>query len=343
MSDDRKPCFGFFDLDSAAYAGASAVQKDRYKWVNKITGEESIVFEKAKEAKAFMDEEVMFGADEEEWERIKFQEVGTLQEALKATEDAVNSFVKTFKKLACKERPLKYTGFLTRSGVSKNKDIKGLEDQYQFNRVGLEKPIYLEDCKNHILTVYDWVKLAASGYEADAPVIGFCERKGYDGVILSIDKDLKQAENVFFVDMNKDYSQRKLVKTTSLGYLDERLTASGQKVMEGHGFKLLCYQAIVGDVSDGYKGLRGIGHTKGLALLKDCTSKEECVRVMLEVYKDKLGESYTYTSWDGVEQTRTPEELLDQHFKLAYQERSSTDMWDLYKHLRTKEETNEDS
>lgn len=332
MTDNELPTHGYFDLDSCAYDGACSVQKKVYWWERKDGSEKSEDFTKAAKAKDYMDDLSMMGEDSDDWVRKDREVVGTLEDALKASEDSVKNFIKTFEHLAHKSKPLTKVGYLTRSG-DKNKAKKGLEDEYQFNRKDKAKPIYQEACKNHILTVFDWVKLAPAGFEADALVIGMAERRGRQACILSIDKDLCQVYDSYFVDMNPPFPKRGLLPTTELGALWIEENARGNTKAAGHGFKFIAYQAIAGDTSDGYKGLKGWAYKKVIPKLKDLTSKKEVVECLLEIYENQIGDYIEYTSWDGQAMKLTPKELLQQHFELPYQERSSKDVFNLDDYL----------
>ena len=85
----------------------------------------------------------------------------------------------------------------------------------------------------------------------------------------------------------------------------------------------MCYQAVAGDNADNYFGLKGAGKVAVMNALEGKETYKECLDAIYELYAKK--DSYTYVSWDGQTITRTPLELMQQHFFLAYQERNKKD------------------
>ena len=224
-----------------------------------------------------------------------------------------------------------FKGFLTCSG-RKLKDADGLEDRYQHNRYDcLEtwtpkpKPDHLSDCRTYLIT-FDWIKMSPPGIEADAVVVGLAERKGEDACIGFKDKDLRQTMKVNMVEMNAQPHERVLETTDILGSLRVKVSVKGAKKVEGEGFKIMCYQTCVGDSADGYKGINKFGPMAGFALFAPCKSVEDCCKALVNLYNDKFPEGKKYTSWDGQEMDLTAMQLLTQHMRLAYHERSSKDL-----------------
>lgn len=321
----------YLDLDAVAYTGASIAQKLAYKWKKKDGSEETEVFDKAAKAKEWYDGEVGFGMIEpDEWERETITLYQPLDVAIKGMDYELKKWKDSIHKLWSKD--CEFVGFLTCSGL-KNKDAPHIENRYQHNRYTCkktwtpkEKPIHLPNCRSHMITAYDWVHMSPPGIEADAIVVGFAERRGLDACIGFKDKDLRQTMNVNLVEMNAQPRDRILETTNDLG--DLRLTRSvkGVPKIHGEGFKILCYQTAAGDSSDGYKGIKGFAEVAGFDLFNPCTTVEECCKVLAELYQGKFPEGKQYKSWDGKEMDLTWEELLTQHMRLAYHERSSKDL-----------------
>lgn len=322
----------FLDLDSVAYIGACIAQKTRYKYINKNTQEETELFKSAKDAKVWMEGEIFFGGitDESEWERVSVIDYLPEKDALFITQKELESWVGAAKRLT--DNPnLILKGFLTKSGL-KTKDIPGIERRYQQNRyadienwIPSPKPRHLTACRNHLLNLYDWIQLAPEGFEADAVVIALAEKKRNKAVIVTKDKDLRQAMGTYLIDMNPD------AKFLKLEYLDpfgEILLEKNHRhsKLTGSGFKFLCAQAVMGDPSDGYLSLEKFGAVSAYNLLKDCTTYEECLEALIKLYNERFPNGYTYTSWDKQTVTVTANELLVQHFQLAYQERGKGDL-----------------
>jgi hypothetical protein len=329
--------YAYLDLDAVAYAGACSAEKTFYKWKKKDGSEpDSNPFQRASEAKGWMDMQLGFDfiTDVTEWERVTYKEPLTLKVATDKVDDKIKEWQKSIRELFDEDAIFK--GYLTCSGP-KNKDIKGLEHRYQHNRY-LEnndfprvwtpqaKPSFLSGCREYLLTAYDWVKMSPAGVEADACVILEAERKGYDGCLGFVDKDLRQAMRTCIVEMNAKPIDRKLEKTSELGDLRIKFSKAGVKMVEGEGFKLVCFQTVVGDGADGYKGVKGVGAMAGYNLLKDCLTVLECCEILVAFYSNKFPDGIIYDSWDGVNIHKSAKELLVQHQRLAYHERGSKDL-----------------
>ena len=322
------------DLDSVAYLAASIAQKVNYQYTNKNTGQQSEVFKNAKEAKQWLYEETEFeGIDPTEWERSEIIKWLTFKEVKTVADNEITNWIKAAKKFS--DNPdIVIKGYLTSSGI-KNKDIKGLQDRYQYNRylntatdyegwIPKPRPKYLGQCRDYLLTRYPWIKMSPKKIEADAPVVYFAESKGEKGLLMSKDKDLKQAMNTHYIDMNPKKDEQVLCKSSIIGYIDI-LERGNVKELVGDGFKLICAQTIKGDASDGYKGVPKVGAVKVMEILASEDTPEGCCKALLDFYEYKYSNGITYKSWDDVEQHRTAQELLIQHMKLAYHERGPKD------------------
>lgn len=353
-----KPYKFFIDSDPVAYAGAASAQSPVYTWIqydsNGTEIQRSEGFYKAVDAKAWIGSECWEDEPEDDgWIREVTTEYKTLQDAYDATDEVMKDYKRTANKFCRKGKDPVLAGWLTPSGL-KDKDIKGLEDQYQFNRIGKERPRYLKECRSYLLSAYPWIKMARQGFEADTHVVGRAESAGDDGCTMSIDKDIAQAQQTWNINMYDGFNDRKCKYAEDLGELWQQLTIRGKSKTKGDGFMFLCYQALVGDVSDGYKGLMGVGDKAALKALLPCTTKIECVQALEKLYKQKAKKGYLckklkefpddfepieglfqYMSWDDEPQTRTVHEMMQQHFSLAYQERSPYDVFDINDYLET--------
>ncbi|AIW02364.1 exodeoxyribonuclease [Escherichia phage vB_EcoM-VpaE1] len=314
----------FIDSDSIAYKGACVVEKAKYKYVNKLTAEESEPFDNAKDAARWLAdqrilvEELGLTFDEDEWERQTWKEAKSEKEAIMATQQVLQEWLK----VVGKERT--WVGYLTEKGVHKHKDIKGLEHQYQGNRKDAVTPTHLVACREYLLSRPEF-KLILDGFEADSIVIAKAEKMGKKAALMSIDKDLRQAEGTYCIDMTYEKSPLIFIADNNVGEIWDcpiKSTPKAKKTV-GVGFKFLCYQAVAGDNADNYFGLKGVGKVTIMKALEGKTTYKECLDAIYELYAKK--ESYTYVSWDGQTITRTPLELMQQHFFLAYQERNKKD------------------
>lgn len=354
--DVKLPYKFFIDSDPIAYAGASSAEPAIYYWVQKdAEGNEidrSEDFRKAVDAKQWIEAQC-WDTDPSSigWERISGKDDRGVQAAYDATDEVVKDYLRTSKKFCREGKEPVIKGYLTESDVRKTKDIEGLEDRYQGNRTG-EKPKYLKECRQYLLDTYPWVKMAKTGWEADTHVVGLAESAGEDGCTMSIDKDIDQVSGCHHINMNETPSERKCYFSSGIGSLWVEETHRGKGKIKGNGFKFLCYQAVVGDVSDGYKGLQGIGEQKAFSALVGQETKEACVAAIKALYEAKSKKGYIckkmkeretppeaeagifkYESWDGVDYSLTIEQMMQQHFDLAYQERSPSDKFVLQDYL----------
>lgn len=315
-------------MDSIAYVGACIAEKNAYIYKEKAGDGKSQVFDKAKDGKVWWEGAIAFDEiTEENWERhtiVKLQDVSV---ALKGVEYELSNWKRDIIRLT-KNPDIVFKGYLTPSGI-KTKDVTGLEDRYQYNRylckaewTKAPPPTHLVACREHLINLCPWMKMAPKGFEADAPVIHVAEKRGHNAVAVSKDKDIAQAMRTNFIDMNP--SQPKLAKHTVLGEL-ELIKKKSSNQVKGSGFKLICYQTIVGDTSDGYKGLNKAGPVMGHKLFAPLESVEECLEALLKLYRERFPEGHEYTDWGGIEQHRTAEELVVQHMQLAYHERGKSD------------------
>lgn len=296
----------FIDADPIAYKGACSVDKLNYQWVRKELDnvvEESKVFPSAEECKTWYQEQVeMLEKDMTGWERLTIQVLGSLEDALKNTEACMKDYLDTFELVKHTKSKGVVKAWLTASGAEKLKDIKGLEDRYQFNRFESEsvkdstwipkkKPEYLDACRAHLIKVYDFVKISPKGYEADSLVLHHAMKAGKRGVILSIDKDLGQAQDTYFINMNPIQKDRECLYCDPIGSIIIKDNGK-KKDYKGVGFKWLMFQTICGDPTDGYKGLKGAGPVVALSILEPCTSKAEMIEAMEVLYKDVIRKLY---------------------------------------------------
>lgn len=225
-----------------------------------------------------------------------------------------------------------FKGYLTSSG-RKNKDTDGIQDRYQFNRYlskhpdweSKPKPKYLSEMRSYLISSYDWIKMSPKGVEADACVVYFAEKAGLNGCVQFKDKDLRQAGGTNILEMNGAPNTWELETTTQLGELSLSYNAKGEKVVKGSGFKLVCFQTLVGDTSDGYKGVKGFGKVAGYELFHELETVEDCCDELVHYYENKFPEGLEYKDWQGNAQHRSARELLVQHMKMAYHERGPKD------------------
>lgn len=323
----------FIDSDPLAYEGAFGVQKARYKYRNIVTGDETLLFENAKQGKLHLSHEEekaeLFGYefDPKEWIREKVVVLGSEQDAINAAEAALKRYLKHVPNRV-------WQGFFTEKGVRKSKDVDGTEKRYQGNRDQLIAPVHHKLCRDHLLAKPE-MKMVKGNFEADSIVIALAENKGLSGCLMSLDKDLKTAEKTYVIDMSYD-PPLITIAHDGVGGLWVCPIKSKPKVekVTGVGFKWLCLQIAAGDSADGYHGIKGVGQKSVLAALQDCKTHKECLETLYKTFYEPHGD-FEYTSWDNQEMRLTPAEMLLQHASLAYQERSPRDRFTFEKYGMT--------
>lgn len=314
--DYNKVRFCYFDADPIVYRAGFGSQKTKYIFRDNEGSVASPTLGSAREATVWLEDLEEFGQDTSCYKREPIIEY--LSEAKAIAK--FDSIIEEYRKKAG-NHITHFVGFLTPSG-DKHKCILGTEDQYQLQRTGTEKPKHHKALKSYAASL-SFIKMSPLGYEADELLIYNAERKGDKGVVMSIDKDMNIAQNTWVIHLQKDGSGDP-VWNTELGHLD--LYRKGTDVKgTGGGFKFLAYQALAGDRSDHYFGLKNFGPVKAVELIHGCESQKEVVQKCLEVYTEVYGESHSYTSWDGQEITKTPLEMLQMHFEMPYMSKGPND------------------
>jgi 5'-3' exonuclease len=136
--------------------------------------------------------------------------------------------------------------------------------QYKANRKGSARPVGLGHAIKYLEDNY---KIARRpGLEAD-DVMGILAGSEHitDPVIVSIDKDMM---------------------TVPGRVLNPNKMNRAQKVSERSADRMMFYQALVGDSTDGYPGAKGIGPKKAEKALQDWTTERELYERCLKLYED---------------------------------------------------------
>ena len=131
--------------------------------------------------------------------------------------------------------------------------------EYKMNRAKLRRPVHYEALREFLVT--NWNALVVNNMEADDLVSarGIAEP---ENVIVSIDKDLWTTPGIHYHWKSK--------------VLEE--------VSEHEAWMNLYTMALVGDVADNVKGVRGIGPKKAAKILDRATSAREMYDFCLETY-----------------------------------------------------------
>lgn len=319
------PEYCYADIDPVVYRAGFSAQKTKYFFKDDKGEIVSSIFTSASKAKEWIKDLEEFGEDVEGYHRESFVEYLTESQALKKFDDIIREYRKKVGKSV-----KHFKGYLTPSG-DKHKSIKGIEDEYQLQRAGTDKPKHHDAIKAYAASK-DFIIVSPQGFEADELLIYNAEKKGENAVVISIDKDMCTSEETWVLHLQKDGSGEP-VWNTSLGHLELYEGGSETKGIGG-GFKFLAYQAICGDRSDHYFGCKGVGAKTAVKIIKDCEDRSEIIEACLKHYEKVYGESHKYTSWDGQKLEKTPLEMLQMHFEMPYMQRGPKDSGiDINKHL----------
>lgn len=160
--------------------------------------------------------------------------------------------------------------FLALSGD--NNFRKQIYPEYKANRIDMEKPQFLAQCKDYLHLQYNAVY--SDGCEAD-DLLGIEQCKDINNTIIcSLDKDLRQIPGWHFS------------WEISGGKPEKRWTKPAELVNVTHdeGTRFFYKQLIIGDATDNIKGVRGAG--KKAAEIIDALSTEQ---EMFETVRDMYG------------------------------------------------------
>jgi 5'-3' exonuclease len=157
---------------------------------------------------------------------------------------------------------------------------------YKGNRAEMKRPKHLQALKKHI--VKKWKATVSEDKEADDDVCIAAHEEPHC-IIAHIDKDLDQIPGSHYNYVKKQF----------------------YNIGKFEGLKNLYTQALVGDVADNIKGVKGIGKVKAAKILKDCFTEEQLYKTVLECYTNS---------------NKTVEQLHE-NMKLLYLLRSHDDEW----------------
>jgi 5'-3' exonuclease len=142
---------------------------------------------------------------------------------------------------------------------------------YKANRQDKEKPVWLEQLKEHM--VKEWGARFSYGMEADDALgiqqtlnekaDNFGDDTWIESAICSIDKDLLQIPGRHYNFVKKEWAA----------------------VQALTGMKWFYKQILIGDTADEIPGCEGIGPVKSHKIIDPCTNEAECFQAVMETYK----------------------------------------------------------
>lgn len=151
-----------------------------------------------------------------------------------------------------------YKAYLT--GKGNFRDAVAKTQPYKGNRKDVAKPIYYDELRKHLQRLG---AVVCTGYEADDAVC--VEAHASDYWIVHVDKDLDQIPGWHY-NPKKDIIYHVDAFKAEYNFYTQLLT---------------------GDRVDNIPGIRGIGPKKAEKILEGCSTVEDMVSAVKEVYKDK--------------------------------------------------------
>lgn len=196
--------------------------------------------------------------------------------------------------------------------------------KYKSNRKTTRRPQHLPDAREYLMKYYD--TFTVTGIEADDVVQGATEyiinkTEAY-AIAYNLDKD-------FHTSMTKNrywhITKSEIVELS--GGLGE-LYLSGNTV-KGDGLMWVCYQLLLGDVSDGYSPKtffnKRYGEKSFYRDFKDCKTENELLTAWIAKWKSLLPESIEYEDWEGIDRKHNWLSLAELYFQCLYMRMSPVD------------------
>jgi hypothetical protein len=201
------------------------------------------------------------------------------------------------------------------SGKSNFRDNLPLPSKYKGGRSETLRPVHLKECKKYLWKSHP--SLIAKDREADDDLIikGYeYLSKGYQVIIAGIDKDSWSSSGLSLYNYTEEAPKLELLP--DFGYL----TDTGKKII-GRGFLWLMFQQVLGDKTDSFNPaeIAGVkyGDKSAYKLLKDTTTKQEALQLVVDQYKKWYPNEVTYTDWTGKKQTKDYRAIFQMYFSCA--------------------------
>ena len=204
--------------------------------------------------------------------------VGELSEAQADVDDMIDKLVamtgstKSILALTCKEKNFR----------------KDILPTYKSNRAGTvdRRPVMLQAMKDYmVLNYHTDVRLGLEGDD----VLGILQGNHIDTIIISEDKDMRTVAGALYAPNRPEVGEIEVTKLQADAFL--------------------CYQTIVGDSTDGYKGAIGVGPKSLYAQEVLVADAEELWDIVLEAY-GSIGETET----EALVQARCARILTADHY-----------------------------
>lgn len=202
------------------------------------------------------------------------------------------------------------------SGDNNFRDSLPLPRKYKGNRDDALKPLLRQECKSYLTGKYKAEVI--HGCETDDALIyyGYEElAKGNEVIIVSNDKDSNCYSDLKLFDYTKDDAQ--IIDIPKLG----SLWVDPKGKVRGLGFMHYALQMSIGDITDHYKPTDltnpkvNLGDKGAYELLKDCTSEQEALQVIISRYMAWYPRRFTYKDWTGKSHSVIWKDIIDLYHK----------------------------
>lgn len=218
------------------------------------------------------------------------------------------------------------------SGKDNFRDSLPLPKKYKGNRAEMIRPVHLRDTKlymvkNHKAKICNYAEaddfLIIAGYEE--------LNKGNIPILVTVDKDANAYSNLSVYDFTQENPE--VILLPEFG----SLWNTGKKIA-GNGFIWFCYQWLIGDGTDFFSPLDltdnlRFGEKAAFKALKDCTTKEEAVKVVVDHYKKWYPTEFEYTAWNGEIIKSNYKHMLQLYFYCCGMKTHKEDDLNIYKKL----------
>ena len=206
-------------------------------------------------------------------------------------------------------------------------------NQYKSNRDDTLRPLQLKDAREYIIKHHKGV--VVDNVEADdllaiygrATYDSFKETGKFKYVVVSFDKDNLTMPTFLF----NNYSEEGKLKHPIPMLVDEDIGTLflDKNKVKGYGFKFKCFQLIYGDPSDGIQPYQNFkirfGETSAYKLIQPCKTKQECLQVVVDKYKEWFPEGVKFTNWDNTEVSLTTGQWLNIIYRMTHMLQSKQD------------------
>ena len=199
-----------------------------------------------------------------------------------------------------------------------------LPTPYKDNRADNIRPVHLAAVRSHLRRKYK-AKVVDNGLEVDDVVTiraYECLQNAQEAVLASVDKDSYQCQGIALY--NWLAADPKIELIPDVGHLRK-----DKDTVKGDGLMFLAFQVLAGDAADCYKGYElskvKYGPTKAMNALKDCTTEQEILKVVISEFKRLYPETFEYTDCHSVKHDEADWfDMLNLYWQCAYMKRS----WD---------------